>query len=443
MVLLRRQPVEDPLLPRARRVDHGRSFFTGETCCGTSRWCRRSWSACTSAGPRSPTSRSRRSSCSCSCCRRRVASSSRWLRRNRRIVDTLAHDERSCSGPLPQRLPVGRRHRQLPDRGGARRPAAATSVWDTFCHTRARCERRHRRRRLRPLRPGRRRRGDDGRPRPAGLPLLVRVAAGDARGPRHGRTPRASPSTTGWSTLLLDSDIEPVPDAVPLGPAAGARGQRRLPQPRHAPSWFADYAAAHGREFGDSVTSGRPSTSRGATPTSATRRRARAGPHATRRRRRGGAPRTAGPRPRAPGDALRARRAVARHRDQPVNGAREDAPAPEDAMRGASTRTHNRWWSRRRAARASTRSTCWTVRARSPRRVQPGDLDMIGQPLDWLGDQLLLRHPRHAAAPARGDDRMRRTPRHRTTERRSGRQAHHRHGLADHARGLRPRCSCG
>ena len=33
--------------------------------------------------------------------------------------------------------------------------------------------------------------------------------------------------------LLLDRGITPVPHAVPLGPAAGAGGHRRVPQPRH------------------------------------------------------------------------------------------------------------------------------------------------------------------------------------------------------------------
>ena len=89
-----------------------------------------------------------------------------------------------------------------------------------------------RRRGLRPLPPLRRGHRADARPGRRQLPVLDLLAAG----PADGRGPPTPPGLAFYDRLidgLLDAGIEPDGHALPLGPAAGARGRRRLAQPRH------------------------------------------------------------------------------------------------------------------------------------------------------------------------------------------------------------------
>ena len=93
-------------------------------------------------------------------------------------------------------------------------------------------------------------------------------------------------------------------DALPLGPAAGARGRGRLGQPRHRRP-VRRLRAGDGQGARRPVTRSRRSTSRGARPISATR------PASTRpglTRQRGGANRCAPPQPRARPGGRRAAR---------------------------------------------------------------------------------------------------------------------------------------
>ena len=101
------------------------------------------------------------------------------------------------------------------------------------------------------------------------LPLLDRLAARPARGPRRGERRRVSTSTTGWSTSC--SRRHPaVPDALPLGSAAGAGGRGGWPS-RETAEAFADYAEASSARLGDRVERlDRRTTSRSAPPGSAT-----------------------------------------------------------------------------------------------------------------------------------------------------------------------------
>ena len=57
------------------------------------------------------------------------------------------------------------------------------------------------------------------------LPLLDRLAARHPRRRRARSTRRASTSTTRLVDGLLEHGIQPMRDALPLGPAAGARGR--------------------------------------------------------------------------------------------------------------------------------------------------------------------------------------------------------------------------
>ncbi|CAA9396167.1 MAG: GH1 / GH5_19, partial [uncultured Quadrisphaera sp.] len=138
---------------------------------------------------------------------------------------------------LPARLPLGVRHRLVPDRGRRRRGRPhPLDLGRLQPHARQGARRRHRRRRRRPLPPLRRRRRADGPPGPAELPLLGRLAAdhpaGDRRRARPGeprgagvlRPPRRRPARRG---------DRPRCHAVPLGPAAGPRGRRRVDRPAH------------------------------------------------------------------------------------------------------------------------------------------------------------------------------------------------------------------
>ena len=134
--------------------------------------------------------------------------------------------------PVPRRVPVGRRHLRLPDRG-RHRPRRPRAVHLGHVRGRRPRPRRHRRPRGRPPPPDGRRRRPDRRAwacRPTG-----------SRSPGPGCSPRApgavsQPGLDFYRALvdeLLASGIEPDRHPVPLGPPPGPRGRRRLAGPRH------------------------------------------------------------------------------------------------------------------------------------------------------------------------------------------------------------------
>ena len=158
--------------------------------------------------------------------------------------------------------------------------------------------RRHRRRRLRPLPPLPRRRRADGRARPDGLPVLGRLAAGpaDGRGPVN---PRGLDFYDRLVDELLGSGIEPVAHALPLGPAAGAGGRRRLARRATPPTASpTTRRLVHDALRRPGARPGPPSTSRGARRSSATARACtRPGRQEPAAAVRAGAPPAARPRP--------------------------------------------------------------------------------------------------------------------------------------------------
>ena len=133
---------------------------------------------------------------------------------------------------LPRRLPVRRRHRGVPDRGRRLRGRPhRLDLGRLLPGARRGRERRQRRRRLRPLPPDAAGRRPDAAARPADLPLLHVVVARAAR--------RRTRESEGHRLLLATrrraarGGHQAVAHAVPLGPAAGARGEGRLGEPRH------------------------------------------------------------------------------------------------------------------------------------------------------------------------------------------------------------------
>ena len=138
--------------------------------------------------------------------------------------------------------------------GAATEDGKGPSIWDTFTAQPGRIvDGSHRRRGLRPLPPLRRGRRADAAPRRRRLPVLDLLAADPAR-------PGSGPAQRGGARLLRPARRRAARgrhpadgDALPLGPAAGARGRRRLAQPRHRSTRFAEYAALVGERLGDRV----------------------------------------------------------------------------------------------------------------------------------------------------------------------------------------------
>ena len=224
-----------------------------------------------------------------------------------RSATLTGHDRAPCDH-VPRRLPLGCRHRQLPDRGGSpRRWSRRQRVGRVLPHGGQGGQRPQRRRGLRPLPPARRRRRHDGRPRSAVLPLLDLVVEGHPRRPRR-REPRGPRLLPPLGRAPARQRHHPVPDAVPLGPPPGTRGDRRVPQPRHR-QLVRRLRRAHGartrRPGPDVVDVQRALVLRLPRPRRRTPRARPDGPPRSRHRR---PPSTARPRARAPGHAGRTQR---------------------------------------------------------------------------------------------------------------------------------------
>ena len=139
--------------------------------------------------------------------------------------------------------------------GAAREGGRGTErVGHVLAHRGQGRQRRHGRRRLRPLPPRRRGRRDDGRPRPADVPLL------DRRG--RGSCPTAAARSTATGIALL-----PPARRAACSTTASRRARRCSTgtsprrsrtlggfRSRDTVSWFGDYAALMARELGDRVT---------------------------------------------------------------------------------------------------------------------------------------------------------------------------------------------
>ena len=113
-----------------------------------------------------------------------------------------------------------------------RRRPRAVDLGHVLAHAGQDRQRRHGRRRVRPLPPLARGRRPDRVARRQRVPLLDRVAAHLPDGPRPRRAARARPLRPADRRAARARD-RAGRDALPLGPAAGARGRGRLAQPRH------------------------------------------------------------------------------------------------------------------------------------------------------------------------------------------------------------------
>ena len=176
------------------------------------------------------------------------------------------------TAPCPDFV-LGRGHRGVPDRGRRRRGRPQpTRIWDTFCRDPGAVDgRRHRRRRLRPLPPVCR---EDvalmSRPRRC---TAYRFSIAWPRVQPDGRARSTRPGLDFYDRLvdeLLDARHRAVADALPLGPAAGARGRGRLAQPRHRRPLRRVRRARCTTASATGSRTGPRSTSRGARPSSAT-----------------------------------------------------------------------------------------------------------------------------------------------------------------------------
>ena len=101
------------------------------------------------------------------------------------------------------------------------------------------------------------------------LPLLDRLAADRARGPRRVET-RGLDYYERLVDGLLERGIDADAHALPLGPAAGARGRGRLAGARHRRGVRRLRRGGRTSGWATGWPPGRPTTSRGARPTSAT-----------------------------------------------------------------------------------------------------------------------------------------------------------------------------
>ena len=305
-------------------------------------------------------------------------------------------------------------------------------MWDTFSANARPHRRRHDRRRgLRPRAPDACRRRADGRPRlqayrfSVSWPRVLPAGAGEV-----------SPEGLGFYDRLVDELLarrhRALPDPVPLGPAAGARGSRRLAQPRLR-------RLVRRLRRGDDAHARRP----GLGMVHAQRavvllvprppvRCARARHHRPGRCRRRVAPPVARPRSGDRGDAGRRPRRPARHRAQPGAGGRRrrGGRARRPAAPG---RRHPQPMVARRAARRGVPDG----RAGRPRRVDrlhPRRRRGGDRHTDRLArGQLLQRRDRPRGPTRRGDPAQ---PVSRRARVRAGRSATGRdgHRLADHSR---------
>ena len=246
---------------------------------------------------------------------------------------------RSRTGRLsfPPGFRLGSGHRRVPDRGRGRRGRpAAVHLGQVL-----------------PARPGKVAGGDTGdvaadhyhryrrRRRADGATSACRRTGsrcpgrgssptGDGRGQRRaGWT-----STTGSSTSCSPTGIEPVRHALPLGPAAGARGRAAAGRTGTPPTASPSTRRWWPRRLGDRVAHWTTLNEPWCSAFLGYARRARAGPHRAGRVARGGPPPAARPRPRGPGPARRAARDRAGLADaEPDVGTSGDRRRPRTAAR--------------------------------------------------------------------------------------------------------------
>ena len=266
---------------------------------------------------------------------------------------------------LPARVHVRVGDGLVPGRGGVRRGRPrAVHLGHVLQDARQGVERRHGRRGVRPLPPVRERPRPDGVARTRRVPLLDRVAAHPGVGARAGN-PEGHRLLLAARRRTARARDQAGRDALPLGPAAAARGRRRLGRPRHRRR-VRGVRRDHGRgarrprphldDAQRAVVLGLPRLRAG---------RARARPPRAGGRARRGAP----PQPRArPGDPG-APRDLDRHA-----AVLRDAQLPRAARRGGwrgrgdppDRRAREPGLHRTRCCAASTRPTCSRTRHPSP-----------------------------------------------------------------------------
>ena len=134
---------------------------------------------------------------------------------------------------VPARIPLGCGDRRVPGRGrDPRRRPRRLGLGRVRAHARPRARRVERRRRGRQLPSLARRRGPPRRARRRRLPLLDRLAAGAADRRRAGQRGGAGPLRPARRRAARRGHPAPA-DALPLGPAAAARGRGRMARTRH------------------------------------------------------------------------------------------------------------------------------------------------------------------------------------------------------------------
>ena len=214
--------------------------------------------------------------CRCSWCSSSSAarsSAASWKVRSRRDRATCSAVPAAASAGATSRPASSGARPPRRTRSRARRPrtAAARPSGTPSASTPGTVARRpHRRRGLRPLPPLPRRRRADGRARPAGVPVLGRPGRGSsptARGP-------ANPARAGLlppaRRRAARARHRAVADALPLGPAAGARGRGRLAGAGHRRRGSPTTPRSCTARSATGCATGPRSTSRGARRSSAT-----------------------------------------------------------------------------------------------------------------------------------------------------------------------------
>ncbi|CAK7279596.1 GH1 / GH5_19 [Streptomyces misionensis JCM 4497] len=315
---------------------------------------------------------------------------------------------------------MGHGHRGLPDRGGRRRGRpGALDLGHLLAHPREDRGRRQRRCRLRPLPPPGRGHRPDAPPRRQRLPALRRLAARRARRHRSGE-PQGARVLRRVGGRSARGGHHPVRHPLPLGPAAGAPGPRRLAGAGHRPGLrrLRVRGRRPPRRPGHAVDDAQRALllgldrslrgHDGARLDRSDRRRPRLLPSAPR------------PRPRRRGRPCRRPRRPDRHRQQPFHRAPGHRP-PRGRGRGPPPRRPRQPL----VARPGARPRLPRRHDRNLRRGTPVEVRRLGDDrgaTGLAGPELLLPGPHHRRPRRPGAVRAFRTPRG---------CAAHRHGLGD------------